>query len=223
MAQTMQDLLSQYTKYIKPDTRVFSQDVMPYQDFTQPFTEWGKQFVEQQMRPEFLRYEYNPYVENVNRQLGSLAQSQGLSGAWRTSQATSDIDRVAREAMLGTEQLQKGFSGQALEAQDLLLSGWADPLYQSRLTNFYEAPFRNLNLGGVAPTMTPSSASGIKGFTPTILNRISGKGGQKASPITAGGVQTPPTIQQADRRLIGQYLKKPGASGANPYDILRSY
>lgn len=223
---TMENLLSQYTNLIKPDNRVFSTDVMSYDQFASPFKKWIGEAANQYLLPDFLRYQYNPYMQQSGKELGNLNQNIGLSGAWRTAQGGQDLNDAAQQAILGQEQLQSGYNNQLMDVQDQFLKQWVDPLYQSRLTSYYNAPFRNLDLGGeVLPIENPTNPnismpqqpalSQQYGFNPSVFKGVSNTGmtGTNGLPYAAdmGGNQ---------RNLLSQYLKVPTTPRTDPLQIL---
>lgn len=154
--QPLQNLLSQYTDRIQVDPRVFSQEVMGQDQFYQPFKAWTNNFVQQYMRPEFERYQLNPYNQQATQELYGLNQLQGASGGWRTNQARTDYNNQANQFQLGREDLLRKYSDNVMNVYDTMRSQWADPLYKSRFQKFYEAPWRNINTGQTQATTQPS-------------------------------------------------------------------
>lgn len=240
---TAQSLLDQYTSKIKADPRVFSKDVMSQDQFDAPFKAWTKNYIDTYMLPEFLRYQYNPYVQQAGAKMQNANQQVGLSGAWRNAQSGVDLSNTADELMRGQEQLTTGFNDQALQTQDALKQAWSDPLYQSQMTNFYNAPWRNINTGDVNPILTPTDPR-LVGFQPNSTMSAN----PQSSPITpfqgnqslTNQYQNYPMSSQTNltqngqaninnpaldiggnpRNLISQYLKKPQVNNTNSYNIL---
>ncbi len=162
----MKGLLDQYTSKIKTDDRVFSQDVMSPDEFASPFDQWTRQTIEQTLKPEFLRYQYDPFKQQSMRSLQDLNQQQGASGAWRTAAAGRDMNTAIGATQRQEEQLWRQYNDQALQTMDAFKSGWSDPLYKKRMESFYEAPWRNQDVGAITPTTTPTDPR-LQGFTGT--------------------------------------------------------
>lgn len=142
---------------IKADPRVFGKDVMSYDQFSQPFDQWIRQTTDQYLKPDFLRYQYDPFVKQANQQMWDMNQNQGLSGAWRARQSGTDLSNAAQGFNLQGEDLRRQYNDQALQVRDKFLNAWANPLYQSQMQKFYEAPFRNMNLGDIQAKTTPDT------------------------------------------------------------------
>lgn len=221
---TMQDLLAQYTSKIKGDNRVFSKDVMGRDQFGQMFDPLLNGIVDNYLRPDYLRYQYDPYMRSKGGELGNLNQQIGLSGAWRSAQSGNDLDSAAQDAMLGQEQLNRQFGDQVLGVKDQFQSGLIDPLYKSRMTNFYENPTRDMDLGNVTPQMN-STIPGLQGFAPNQVggNNIAASTGNVGMPMAqpmngmGGGQQQQ---QGMPSNLFSQYLKRPMMQQNNVMGIL---
>ncbi len=182
----MKGLLEQYMSKINYDPRVFSQEVMTPQEFEAPFDQWIRQMTEQTLKPEFLRYQYDPFKQQSMRQLQDLNQTMGSSGAWRTGAANRDMNTAVNDTQRAEEQLWRQYNDQALQTRDAFKSAWSDPLYKSRMESFYNAPWRNAEVGDVSATTTPTD-SRLQGFDSTTI----GGGTQNVSPYTgATGTQS---------------------------------
>lgn len=145
------DLVNQYTGKIKKDDRVFGTDVMSQDQFNQPFMQWVRNTVDTTLRPEFERYQLNPFLYKSGNDLGNLNQNLGLSGGYRTGAGQVQLQDAAKDAMLQKEQLTRGFNDQAMGVMDQFQSQWMDPLYRQRMTSFYNAPWRNIDTGETTP------------------------------------------------------------------------
>ena len=217
---TMQNLLDQYTSLIKVDPRVFGTDIMSQGQFQQPFDAWTSNFINSYAKPQFLRYQYDPYMKQAAQGLGNLNDQIGLSGGWRNSNSANQLNDEAQKQILGQEQLQQGFTDQSLQIQDELKKAWSDPLYQQQLTNYYTAPWRNLNTGQATPQYQ-GSIPGLEGFVPNggspISPYLSSTGGSTTQ--QGQGVSTP----TMPRNILSQYLKLPNMSQAkSPTSILQN-
>lgn len=250
MNQTAQDLLNQYLGYLNPSTDVFSQDVMSPNDFSKPFDAWANNAIDQYLRPEFLRYQYNPYVKQGADAMANMNQSIGLSGGWRTAQSGRDLNDAAYNQMLGVENLNRQYNDQAMQVRDAFKQGWSDPLYKSRMENYYNAPWRNMDTGGNAPQYS-STIPGLNGWTPNqtqpggiapqpgisfplpggqqvggalpnMLNKYGDSVRRGPMMDTDMGMNRsqPQGQQMANAGLISQYLTKP-MNFQNPYNILQ--
>lgn len=217
---TMEEMVKAITDKIKLDPRVYGQDVQSFDQFKQPFDEWAKQAINQYMLPDYLRYQYNPYVQQQGASLANMNQNIGLTGAWRNAQSKQDLGNAAQSATLGQEQLNTGFNNQALATRDQLISQWALPLYESNMSTYYQAPWRNLDTGGAAanPTTTPTNPD-MSGFnTPQAQapanGAYTGVGNNLINSYGLPSYQMPTVNGSTDqggnpRNLISQYLVTP--------------
>lgn len=146
------DLLNQYTDKIKPVEKTMA-EVLPQDQFGAPFEAWMKNFMETYSKPAFLRYEYDPYMKDTANQLGDLNQNIGLTGAWRNMQSRNDLGQAIQMGQRGAEQMWTNYNDREIGMMDELKKAWVDPLYKQRLTQYYEAPFRDLDMGPNAPQL----------------------------------------------------------------------
>jgi hypothetical protein len=126
-------------------------------------------------------------MEKAESGLYDMNQNIGLSGNWRNRGSAREMDSAARDAQLGEEQLRSGFNNQVLGLRDQYMEGWVNPLYQSRMTNFYEAPWRNINTGGATP-MTEPTMPQLQNFSASQLNPSAGVSPVATTPAPANGL-----------------------------------
>lgn len=198
MAKTRQELLKEYTDSVKYDPRTFGEDVMSYEQFSDPFRLQQQQIVEDLYRPEFLRYEYNPAVRAAAQELGQANQNIGVSGAWRNADSAQQLSNLAEDRLIQQEQLTRRFNDRVLDMQDRFRQQLVDPLYQQRMVRFYDSPTRNVDTGDIVAQYGPNE---------TPMANIE-TGGTNATPggIASGFTGGPESVQQMSNDLITQYL-----------------
>jgi hypothetical protein len=219
---SLQDLLDQYTKNINVDNRVFSRDVMSKDAFSQPFNAWVDNTIDTYVKPEFTRYTYNPAIKNINRQLYDSNQNMGLSGAWRNAGANADLSDMAYGGQLQKEQLLRDYGDMTMGIRDQFENAWVNPLYASQMTDFYNAPWRNMYGGQPQSQSQPQATSG--GWNPQSPQQ----GGYRydINPVDASrpSMQNSGLDMGGNRNdLLSRYLAKPKVSNEKSYNLLQNF
>lgn len=122
-------------------------DVMPRDTWNSVFDEWTRNFANEYVLPEWQEATYKPAIEDMTRTLGNMNQQIGLTGAWRSGTANNSLTRAAEESIKQEEQLRKDYQSDIASLRDAVMTNWANPLYQSQMERYTNAPWRNLNLG----------------------------------------------------------------------------
>jgi hypothetical protein len=243
MNESIDQLLQGIKSGINVDPRVFSNEVLPQDQFEQPFDAWVKNAIDMYLRPEFERYQYNPYMQNAANQMGEMNQNIGLTGAWRNARSGVDLDQTAQAQMMGREQLLSDYANQALGVRDAFKSSWSDPLYRSRMEQFYNSPTRSYS--GDQPATTPGGTPATSAAMGNPFDRTNSSGSminatrdqsaynRTGGPVAYGGPATPDDYMGQQNfnvgqyqlsspyntNLISQYLRKP-TTMSNPYNLL---
>jgi len=144
-----QKILDQNTQNIRPNTNIYSQDVMTQDRWFDPFDEWTRNYVNTYMKPEWERDTYNPAMKQMTRTLNETNQSMGVSGGWRTTGAQKNLAGMAKDMITEEEKMRQGFQEKSLEARDAIRSNLAVPLYKSNMERWGDSPWGNMNLDGI--------------------------------------------------------------------------
>lgn len=187
-------------------------DVMPQETWNSVFDEWTRNFANEYVLPEWQETTYKPAIEDMTRTLGNMNQQIGLTGAWRSGTANNSLTRAAEESIKQEEQLRKDYQSDIASLRDAVMTNWANPLYQSQMERYTNAPWRNLNLGEMsnqaginANTLIGNLASDY-GVTDT--NKLTGLIGNLGDWDPSSKPDTTLydwTVPKADLSLIEQY------------------
>lgn len=206
MNAALEQLISDITKGINVSDQNFS-DNMSQEEFGRPFDEWVRNAIDMYMKPDFQRYQYNPYMQNASNNMANMNQNVGLTGAWRGAKSAYDMNDAAQSQLLGREQLLQDYGNQVMQVRDQFKAGWADPLYRSRMEQYYNSPTRAYD-GGVQAT--PS--------VPTVPQFNAGGQTTPATPAGQPSYYTDPSQgSQYQTNLISQYLMKPRVGSSNNF------
>lgn len=163
-----EQILKGATENLKPNTDIYSQDVMTQEAWFRPFDEWTRNYVDTYMRPEWEQDVYNPAMKEMTGKLNETNQSMGTSGAWRTGTARKNLADMAKEMTSEEARMRKAFQDQTVAIRDKIRSSLAVPLYSSNMQRWGDSPWGDLNLEGVD---VGSAATGT-GITGDPLNEL---------------------------------------------------
>lgn len=150
---TIGDLINQVGQYLRPQ-QAFS-NTMGYDTYAAPQREAFNIWEQQSLRPEWERYQLNPFQSQYGNQAAATNQMQLGSGK--------------QDYQLAREQLEQGYSNQldqARNAYDEMIRG----MYEQEMANYYESPTAFTKYSpfpATANTTTQSTIPGIKGGIPT--------------------------------------------------------
>lgn len=187
-------------------------DVMPQETWNSVFDEWTRNFANEYVLPEWQEATYKPAIEDMTRTLGNMNQQIGLTGAWRSGTANNSLARAAEESIKQEEQLRKDYQSDIASLRDAVMTNWANPLYQSQMKRYTNAPWRNLNLGEIsneaginANTMVNNLASQYGVTDTSKLNALIGSLGDWDPSSKPDTTLYDWTVPKADLSLIEQY------------------
>ena len=135
------------TGKVEVDNRVYSQDVMPLDQWRGTFDAWTQNFVDTYIRPEWEQNTYNPAMKTMTRDMNEVNQNMGNSGQWRTSGARNNLHDMATEALDAEQKMKREFNDQSVGIRDSMNEALADPLYKANMERFVTAPWRDMNIG----------------------------------------------------------------------------
>jgi hypothetical protein len=157
---------------VQADNRVFSQDVMPLDTWRGAFDTWTQNFVDSYIRPEWEENVYNPAMKEMGNAMNQANQNIHGSGAWRSSMAHNQMNDMAQDSMRREAQMRQGFNDQTVNIRDTMNQAWADPLYQSNMSRFVTAPWRDMNVGQeISNTIGGLGGQAIQGVQNSLQNQ----------------------------------------------------
>ena len=184
-ATPQQQIFDQTAQNIKPNTDIFSEDVMKQDAWFDPFDEWTRNFVDEHMRPEWERDVYDPAMRAMNENLYRGNQAAGMSGGYRHSGIQKSLKDMAMEAKTEEERMREAFHGSTVEVRDAIRSQLAAPLYTANMQRWGDAPWRNVGTEGADMGEIRSNLAGTLGGTN--LNDLLSKVGNWTPNASGGG------------------------------------
>lgn len=219
MNAALEQLIRDITKGINVSDQNFS-DNMSQEEFGRPFDEWVRNAIDMYMKPDFQRYQYDPYMKNAAGNMANMNQNVGLTGAWRGAKSAYDLNDAAQSQLLGREQLLQDYGNQVMNVRDQFKAGWADPLYRSRMEQYYNSPTRAYD-GNIAQTASVQAMPQF-GRPAWSSNPVEDRNQTaQAGPATPAGQPSyytdPSQGSQYQTNLISQYLMKPRVGSSNNF------
>jgi hypothetical protein len=124
-----------------PGDDIYTEDVMPQDQWNSIFDDWTREFVMNEMKPEWEEDTYNPAMRNMNIQMGEANQQLSLTGAWRSSMGRKNLADMAKDMIKQEEGMRKDFQNTSLETRDAIRENLANPLYESNMKRWGDAPW----------------------------------------------------------------------------------
>lgn len=141
-------ILNDSTQNINDRTKEnYSEEVMSQSEWYQPFDEWTRNFAATYMQPEWERDVYDPSMRQLNKGMGDYRQQTGNSGAWRSTMAGRNLAQMGEDAIKEEERMRREFQESVLETRDAIRSNLANPLYESNMKRWYDAPWGGMDYG----------------------------------------------------------------------------
>jgi|RifCSP19_3_1023858.scaffolds.fasta_scaffold52138_2 hypothetical protein len=131
MDTNLQNILNAYTSKLKP-IEAFS-NVLPYDTFAKPLTEYSKQVAES----------YKPWYEyfTASPQKQQLSNQAAAGGANMTGFGGNIIQKQLRNIYQPLDEQLYGQGG----VLENYLSNYVTPLYNQRISNYYQSPITGFN------------------------------------------------------------------------------
>lgn len=129
-------------------TKPFS-EVMPQEQWNQVFDEWTRNYVKTYMEPEWRTNVYEPAVKEYQKQLEDMNRQIGVQGRMSGAQdraLTTGVD----EAIKAEKDLRTQYQSNVADVRNQIKQSWADPLYESQMKRYTDAPWRNQDLSKVS-------------------------------------------------------------------------
>ena len=169
---TLDSYVDPYTDNVKVDERVYSQDVMPLNEWQGVFDTWTQNFVDTYVRPEWEKDTYNPAMQQMTNDVNRANQDMGNSGRWRTSGAHNKMADMANEAIRQEGNLRRDFNDQTVNIRNAMNENLANPLYEANMRRFVEAPWRNMDMGSeMANDLTNMGGNAYNNFVQSLSDQ----------------------------------------------------
>ena len=198
----------------------YFEDIMSQGEFNQPFDEWTRNFADTYMKPEWEESVYNPTMRQLNKGIGDYNQQAGNSGAWRSTMTQKNLANMAEDAMREDQRMQKEFRENVLDVRDSIRSNLANPLYESNIERWYDAPWGNVDTPEGAENIPGVGGDDLDSLIESINNWTPGENEGEA-PLMDWTFPPNSSFYSPDSNIFRQYvggLSMPnGAANSNPY------
>ena len=147
-APPQQTIAEQNLANVKPNTDIYSEDVMKQDAWFDPFDEWTRNYVNTYMKDEWEKDTYNPAMQSMTQNLSNKEMQMGGSGAWRSGVARKNLANLAKEMEREEFNMRRDFQDSSVNMRDEIRDKLAAPLYNANMTRWGDSVWRDMNLTG---------------------------------------------------------------------------